>query len=166
MIYIHGCRSILSKILLGCRTLRNSIFWLKSDINISLNEGKHYVALWKLSTKCYEEKTPFSTHPPFSFEWKLNFPKVTNPLFWDGKFCPGLRNFSHVYDHNNHNNNANKNIHNREPSTTFIRMPFGPNRQQIPWRFHVIYPGFICFPCPITTWTLDEFKSWNFHGIC
>ena len=37
---------------------------------------------------------------------------------------------------------------------------------QIHTKFHVIYPGFICFPCWNMTWILDKFKSWNFHGIC
>ena len=36
---------------------------------------------------------------------------------------------------------------------------------QIPWGFHVIYPGFISFPCSNMTWILDKFKSGNFHDI-
>ena len=43
---------------------------------------------------------------------------------------------------------------------------FGPDPHQIPWPFHVIYPGFICFPCWNMTWILDKFKSLTFHGIC
>ena len=39
---------------------------------------------------------------------------------------------------------------------------FGPNPHQIPWVFHVLYPGFICFPCWNMTWILDKFKSWGF----
>ena len=42
---------------------------------------------------------------------------------------------------------------------------FGPNWHQIPWLFHVIYPGYICFPCSNIIWALDKFSSWNFHGI-
>ena len=45
------------------------------------------------------------------------------------------------------------------------RWQFGPNWHQIPWLFHIIYAGFICFPCSNLTWILDKFKSWNFHGI-
>ena len=40
------------------------------------------------------------------------------------------------------------------------------NWHQIPWQFHVIYTGFICFACSNMTWILEKFKSWNFHGIC
>ena len=43
---------------------------------------------------------------------------------------------------------------------------FGPNWYQIPWLFHVIYPGLICFPCWNMTWILDKSKPWNFRGIC
>ena len=36
----------------------------------------------------------------------------------------------------------------------------------MPWLFHVIYPGFICLSiCPNTTWILQKFNSWNFHGM-
>ena len=37
---------------------------------------------------------------------------------------------------------------------------FGTKYHQIPWLFHVIYPGFICFPCWNMTWI-----SGNFPGI-
>ena len=46
------------------------------------------------------------------------------------------------------------------------RRQFGRNPHQIPWQFHVIYQGFICFSSWNMTWILDKFKSWNFHGIC
>ena len=37
------------------------------------------------------------------------------------------------------------------------------NLTPMPWLFHVIYPGFICFLCWNMTWILDMFKSWNVH---
>ena len=55
---------------------------------------------------------------------------------------------------------------NSMPFHTTNRRQFGQNPHRIPWQFHVIYSGFICFPCWIMTWILDKFKSWNFHGIC
>ena len=45
------------------------------------------------------------------------------------------------------------------------RRQFGRNWQQAPRLFHVMYPGFICFPCWNMTWILEKFKSWNFPGI-
>ena len=41
-------------------------------------------------------------------------------------------------------------------------LQFGQNPHQIPWQFHVIYIGSICFPCWNMTWILDKFKSWPF----
>ena len=38
---------------------------------------------------------------------------------------------------------------------------FHRNRHQIPWRFHVIHPDFICFPC----WNMNEFWTSSSHGI-
>ena len=54
-------------------------------------------------------------------------------------------------------------ISHRHKST---RREFGPNPHQIPWRFYVIYPRYICFPCWNMTWILNKLGSWNFHGIC
>ena len=41
------------------------------------------------------------------------------------------------------------------------RRQFGPNPHQIPWLFHVIYTGFVCFLCIKMAWMLDKLKSWN-----
>ena len=54
---------------------------------------------------------------------------------------------------------------------------FGHNPHRMPWLFHVIYPGFICFTWKNMTRILDKFKSrnefsqhlprkwWDFHRI-
>ena len=53
-------------------------------------------------------------------------------------------------------------------------LQFGPNSHRIAWLFHVIYPGFICFPCLLEhdmdfievwfPWHLS-IKWWDFHRI-
>ena len=57
------------------------------------------------------------------------------------------------YDIASHGNSMPFPITNRHKS-----QPSGPNPHQIPWLFHVIYPGFICFSCRNMTWILDKFK--------
>ena len=41
------------------------------------------------------------------------------------------------------------------------RWQFGRNCHKIPWLFHVIYPGFTCFPCKTMIWILER----SIHGI-
>ena len=75
--YIHRCRRIMSKILFGCRTLRNSIFWLKSDINISLNGGKALCSSLKTKWEVLRGENSFLHLSSIFFERKLKLPKVT-----------------------------------------------------------------------------------------
>ena len=48
---------------------------------------------------------------------------------------------------------------NSRHNSTWCR--FGPNRDQILWIFHVIFPCFICSPCWNMTWILASSR----HGV-
>ena len=111
---------------------------------------------WKTPGKVYEDDdfSPNFLEEPKGIEY-TNERTVIIPM-WHSK--------SNLRPHNLHSlQKCDMDSHeNSMPFPVINRRQFGPKWHNIPWLFHVIYPGFICCPCKNMTWILHKSKSWNF----